>query len=273
MQKHLSVFLLGSLTLCPTLTPDSAATAEASSSGATVQSTRNWTITIPLWVPGYRGQFAIGDVEVDGESSGGSGLGRLFDNEVKLNFFFMGSFSYERNRWRIHGDIFGGKFTDDVIYKRRDATVVSASLRPFIPRLHLDYRLLDHSWGDSGNQGVMGWIYAGVRYYNVAAEVEVSQRTEGLTADWADPIVGAWIPVELSSRWWVELSGDVGGFGVGSKLSWGIYTGVTYRISTLISLTLAYNILDVDFEGTVGSQDFLWRARVGGPGFGIRFTF
>jgi hypothetical protein len=31
-------------------------------------------------------------------------------------------------------------------------TIVSASLRPFIPRLHLDYRLLNHSWGDSGNQ-------------------------------------------------------------------------------------------------------------------------
>jgi hypothetical protein len=227
-----------------------------------------------LWIPGYRGQFAVGDIEVDGESSGGSGFfDRFFDNELKLNFFFMGAFSYERNRWRVHGDIFGGKFTDDVIFKRTGGTVVSASLRPFIPRLHLDYRLLDHSWGDSGNQEVQGWIYAGVRYYNVAAEVDVSQRTESLTADWADPIVGAWIPVNLSSRWWAELSGDVGGFNVGSKLSWGLYVGVTYRASALISFTLAYNILDVEYEGTVGSENFLWRARVGGPGLGIRFTF
>jgi hypothetical protein len=197
----------------------------------------------------------------------------LFDNEFKINFAFMGSFSYERNRWRIHGDMFGGKFADDVIFKRTGGTVVSASLRPLIPRLHLDYRVLDRTWGDSGTQGVQGWTYAGVRYYNVAAEVDIAQQTESLTADWADPIVGVWIPVDLSNRWWVELSGDVGGFGVGSKLSWGIYTGVTYRVSALISFTLAYNILDVDYEGTVASQNFFWRARVAGPGFGIRFTF
>jgi hypothetical protein len=85
-----------------------------------------------------------------------------------------------------------------------------------------------------------------VRYYDVKAEVEVAQRMESLKADWADPIVGVWIPVDLSRRWWVELSGDVGGFNVGSDLSWTVYGGVTYRVSALLSFTLAYNVLDVD---------------------------
>jgi len=272
--RFLSILLLCSLALFPNPTPASTEAAEAPSSESSIPRDRNWTITIPLWVPGYAGQFAVGEVEVEGESSGGSGFfERFFDNEVKLNFFFMGAFSYERDRWRVHGDVFGGKFTDDVIYKRTDGTIVSASLRPFIPRLHLDYRLLDHSWGDSGNQEVEGWIYAGVRYHTVAAEVDVAQRTESLNADWVDPIVGAWIPVNLSNRWWFELSGDVGGFNVGSKLSWSLYAGVTCRASSLISFTLAYNVLDVDYEGTVGSEDFFWRARVAGPGLGIRFSF
>jgi hypothetical protein len=221
MGKCLSVFLLCSVMLCSASgTP--AETSAASSSDSGIEKDRNWTITIPLWIPGYAGQFAVGDIEVGGESSGGSGFGRLFDNEVKLNFFFMGSFAYERNRWRIHGDVFGGKFTDDVIYKRTGATVVSASLRPFVPRLYLDYRVLDHSWGETATQRARGWVYAGVRYYVVKAEVDVSDRTESLTARWADPIVGARIPVDLSSRWWVELSGDVGGFGLGSKFCWTI---------------------------------------------------
>ena len=56
----------------------------------------NWTITIPLWIPGYRGQFAIGDIDVDGEPGDGEGGGednifwRLFYPKNKLDFFFSG---------------------------------------------------------------------------------------------------------------------------------------------------------------------------------------
>jgi hypothetical protein len=267
---RLSVFLLCSVLVLPT---SPAEASETSSSDSVIETDPNWTITIPLWLPGFDGRFAIGDLEVGGGSPGGPEFGRLFANDVKLNLFYMGSLAYERNRWRIHGEIFGGDFTDDVIFKLTDETVVSARVLPIIPRLHVEYRVLDQSWDESAIQRVRGWGYAGVRYYDVTVEVDVSEGTESLTARWTDPIVGARIPVDLSSRWWVELSGDVGGFGVGSGFSWTIYAGITYRISKLVSLTLAYNLLDVDYSGTVGSKEFLWKGRVGGPGLGIRFTF
>ena len=270
MKKRLSVFLLCSV-LAFLASP--AATSEASSSDSFIATDRHWTITIPLWIPGYRGQFAIGDIEVGGGSPAGPGLGRLFDSDVHINFFFMGAVAYEWNRWRIHGDVFGGEFTDDVIFTLNDATVVSASLFPMFLRVHFDYWVLDHSWDESPTRRVGGWVYAGLRYYDVQAEVDTPQRTERATARWADPIVGARIPVDLSNRWRVELSGDMGGFGVGSKFSWSIYAGLTYRVSELFSLTLAYGVLDVDYAGTVGSRKFRWKARVGGPGFGIRFAF
>lgn len=270
MEKRLSVFLLCSILALPALAAESS---EASSSDSVIDTNRHWTITVPLWIPGYRGQFAIGDIEVGGESSGGSGLGRLFASDVQLNFFYMGSLAYQWNHWRIHGDIFGGDFTGDVKFTLDDATVVSARLLPLVLRVHVDYRVLDHSWDGSSTPRVRGWVYAGVRYYNVQADVDISQQTESLTAGWADPIVGARIPVDLSNRWWVELSGDVGGFGVGSELSWTINTGITYRLSRLVSLSLAYDFLDVNYTGTVGSEEFRWKAHVSGPGFGIRFNF
>jgi len=273
MRRCLRIFVLGCFILigAPSVSAD---TIESASVDPTVQKHRDWTITIPLWVPGYQGQFAVGDIEVDGTTSGGPGfLERLFESELQLNFFFMGAFSYQHSRWRVHGDIFGGKFTDDVIFKLTDGTIASASLQPFIPRLHLDYRLVSHSWGDSGVQEVSGWVYAGVRHYNVKADVQVLQQQHELEAAWTDPIVGVRIPIDISRRWWFEVSGDVGGFSAGSDLSWTTYFAVTYRISALISATLAYNILSVDYEGEVSSQDFTWRSRVAGPGLGIRFNF
>jgi hypothetical protein len=270
VRKRLSVFLLLSVIAFPA---SPAEASETSSSGSLIDTDRKWTITIPLWIPGYRGQFTIGDIEVGGGSPAGPGLGRLFASDVQIRFFFMGSVAYEWNRWRVSGDIFGGSFTDDVIFTLNDATVVSASLLPVVIRAHLDYRVLDHSWDESATPRVRGWVYAGVRYFDVQTEVDVSQQTERLTARWADPIVGARIPVDLSSHWWVELSGDMGGFGLGSEFSWTTYAGLTYRVSQLFSLTLAYSLLDVNYAGTVGSREFRWKAHIGGPGLGIRFAF
>jgi hypothetical protein len=249
---------------------------EALSSEEALQAGREWTITLPLWIPGYRGQFAVGDIDVDGESGGGSGWGfleRLFDNKVKLNFAFMGAGAWERDRWRIHGDIFGGKFTDDVIFKLTDDTVVSASVQPIIPTVHAGYRVLQHSWGDSESEQIRVSVYGGVRYYDVTLEVDVLQRRQSLEDSWVDPILGVWVPVDLSRRWFIEVSGDLGGFDVGSKLSWHIFGAGSYRASRLLIFTLGYNILDVDYRNTIASQNFVYRVTVGGPVAGVRFNF
>ena len=250
--------------------------ASPDSSDAPLQEGRNWTITIPVWVPGYRGEFAVGDIDVDGESSGGAGggfLGRFFDSKLKLNFFFMGAFAYERGRWRFYGDIFGGKFTDDVIFKLTDGTVASASVQPIIPNLHADYRVYEHPWGDSGHQQVRVSVYGGLRIYDVRVEVDVAGLNQRVEDTWADPIVGLWVPVDLSRRWYVEGSADIGGFDVGSKLSWRIYVAGAYRANELLTITLGYNVMDIDYRNTVASQPFVFKARVGGPLVGVRFNF
>ena len=196
--------------------PASAQSGEASSSEGVLQAGREWTITIPLWVPGYRGRFAVGDVDVDGESGGGSGWGfleRLFDNKVKLNFAFMGSANWERDRWRVYSDIFGGKFTDDVIFKLTDGTVVSATVQSIIPTLHVDYQVLKHSWSDSESQQVRVSVYGGLRYYDVRLEVDVPQRKQSLESTWIDPLLGVWVPMDLHRRW-LEMNNRMREIGV-----------------------------------------------------------
>ena len=78
---------------------------------------------------------------------------------------------------------------------------------------------------------------------------------------------------DLHRRWLVEVMADVGGFDVGSKLSWRLFGAATYRASRLLSFSLGYNILDVDYRSTVASQDFVYRVTIGGPIAGIHFNF
>jgi len=239
-----------------------------------IQAGRNWTIAIPVWIPGYRGEFAVGGITVDGESSGGSGIfDRLFDTNISLNFFFMGGASYERGRWRAHGDIFGGKFTEDVVFKATDGTVISASVQPIIAKLVVQYRALRWDWGKSPHQLLRLWVYGGVRDYDVRAEASVFSFAQKIDTNWADPIVGVWVPVDLSRRWMLEGVFDVGGFDVGSRFSWQLGVAATYRATPLISLTAGYNVLDVDYRDELAGQPVLFKVRLGGPGVAVRFNF
>jgi hypothetical protein len=153
VQNSLLVIFLCVIALLPCFTR--AAADDSPDPDTTMTEERKWTITIPVWVPGYRGQFAIGEIDVDGESSGGSGFfDRFFDNKLKINFFFMGAFTYDSGRWRVHADVFGGHFTDDVIFKLTDGTVVSADIQPIVPNLHVAYRVLHRPLGDAGPRWV-----------------------------------------------------------------------------------------------------------------------
>ena len=80
--RYLSVFLfVTGLMLC---LPGSVA-GQPLDSEEVLQAGKNWTVGIPFWLPGYRGEFAIGDISVDGESSGGSGFfERLFESKLSL---------------------------------------------------------------------------------------------------------------------------------------------------------------------------------------------
>ena len=50
---------------------------------------RPWTISVPVWIPGYKGQFTVGGVEVGGEPDGDF-WDRLFTSELRLDFYFVG---------------------------------------------------------------------------------------------------------------------------------------------------------------------------------------
>jgi hypothetical protein len=274
--RKLILLLIISLIAQHRSVPAAAQSGEEDSTDAAWRAERNWTIAIPLWLPGYRGEFAIGSITVDGESSGGSGegfLGRLFDNEIKLNFFFTGSVAYEHDRWRFYADAFGGNFTDDVIFKLTDGTIVSATVQPAIIDGHVEYNVFNHWWDDTRNQRIQIYVYGGVRYYDVRVNVDSVQRSRKVHTNWADPIVGTWIPVDFSRRWSMQLSGDIGGFNLGSNLSWSIFGLVVFKASPLVSFRLGYNILDVDYQDTIASLDFVYRVRVGGPVAGIGFNF
>ena len=88
---------------------------------------RPWTIEVPLWIPGYAGSFAYGDVDIEGEDGldpenpieppggviGGI-LSRVFSDDWYLKFFFLTRGAYENNRLLLQVDAFTGSVGEPI---------------------------------------------------------------------------------------------------------------------------------------------------------------
>lgn len=69
------------------------------------------------------------------------------------------------------------------------------------------------------------------------------------TVDWFDPIIGLRVAADVTQRWLLFASGDVGGFGIGadaSDLTWQGMIGSHIALSERWSLTTGYRALGID---------------------------
>lgn len=108
----------------------------------------------------------------------------------------------------------------------------------------------------------------GVRFVDLsttiwANESEVAARD----VDWVDPFVGLRLETCTSDHSYFAMRGDVGGFGVGSELSWGANAQFGWELSDSTTVALGYKFLDFDYE----DGDFSFGARMDGPFLGFSF--
>jgi len=117
-------------------------------------------------------------------------------------------------------------------------------------------------------------LIAGARTWYVSNQIEFQPGlAQGFTVDasvtWSDPIVGAKLRYDLTRHWFGTVLGDVGGFGVGSKISWSVFGGMGYQFASWFSATLGYRYMHVDYD----TDGFLMNANIHGFLLGLGFRF
>jgi len=77
------------------------------------------------------------------------------------------------------------------------------------------------------------------------------------TDSWVDPIVAAAIRGDIAPNWTLAGYGDIGGFGVGSRLTWQLVGTLHYRLSDHFSVSAGYRYMAVDYrsKGTLLDLD------------------
>jgi hypothetical protein len=181
---------------------------------------------------------------------------------VNLDFALADAFAARKGPWVVLADLTFTKLGVDETVSNSEVEIDSVLLWA---SLAAGYALLDAPGGRVE-------VYAGARYTLLDND---GRSTGAITAsssnvdDWLDPIVGFNARGELAERWSVGLLANVGGFGVGSDLSYEILPRVSYAWNEIITLHAGYRLLSMDFESSSLEYDVRESGWIVGVGFGF----
>lgn len=148
--------------------------------------------------------------------------------------------------------------------------------------------------GDSPGIPVAIDLIAGARYwyqnvdasFNLTAGLNVADlivTSRGLavaksgTVDWVDPLIGARARFEIAPGQNIFVRGDVGGFDVGSKISWQAIGGYSFDFAEKNGITysglIGFRALYVNYSQGAAQNRYAYKMLQVGPAIGVGFKF
>jgi hypothetical protein len=184
-----------------------------------------------------------------------------------LDMAFMATGQLRRDRFGVLFDVAYTDLSSDAEARPPFTASASVGTTVWFATLAGTYRL-------QGDDASFVDLYAGARYFDVRADLDVSllddrvRRTVDADAHWIDPIIGVQSRYPFAERWSLYGFGDVGGFDVGSNLTWQAYSGVNYAFSDAFAGNLGLRYMSIDYEDDVTIDVELY-----GPVFGLTYRF
>jgi hypothetical protein len=122
--------------------------------------------------------------------------------------------------------------------------------------------------------------YAGLRYTSLDISLDLKsdteKRSEGGDKSWVDPLIGARTIIDLTERLQLMVGAAIGGFGVGSELTWSAIglAGYKYTLFGLnMTTVIGYKALYQDYKDGSGDHRFKWDMTLHGPITGTIIKF
>jgi len=205
--------------------------------------------------------LAAGMTGEAGGGTGGCGLDLDFgDIWSNLEFGAMGTIRVGYDKWSL---------STDVIYMGLGAAKdgYNADLDQWVVEPSIGYQICRSLE-----------LLAGARYNSLSGEVRgpgilPTPRLATGTQDWWDPILGAHLRFPFARSFSFDFRGDIGGFGVGSDLTWQAFPFLTWQVSRSFSTHLGYRMVLTDYETGSGRDRFRYDMLSHGPQLGATFRF
>lgn len=246
-----------------------------------------WTAELPLWIPGFAGSFAYGDVDIEGEDGVdpvnpieppnnniiGEILSRLFQQDWYLRYFFLTRITYEKDNILLLFDAFSGSVGSSVKFITSDNNLASAKFRTTNFRALCGYKFLESTTKNKKfRYELFGYLGARVFIQAIDSEFNNSIQIADINPSWADPLIGIQNQFTFR-RWQFILQGDYGGFFVNTNYSNQFAFSTSFRTGKLTSLKLGWNHLHLFRKGSFKGEEYRVKVTLSGPSIAIAFHF
>jgi hypothetical protein len=185
-----------------------------------------------------------------------------------FKFIFMGAAEVRHDRLVFLGDLMFVHVGGSAGVGIRDPDFLEAELDSRTLEITFvgGYRVADNGpvKVDLLAGGRMNWFQTGLRVAGPNREAEGE-----VTENWFDPVVAARVGVPLGGKWSASAYGDVGGFGIGSDITWQATGSVNYQVNHKLRLGLGWRSFKVHFD----HGDFLYDVAQNGPIIVFRTDF
>lgn len=223
------------------------ATAQSTGSG-----TERWQyeLTPYFWAAGMKGDVKSGNLP---KTSVDIDFSDIWDN---LDFGAMGAFEARKERWGLLFDAIYMKISTSATSSRTGPGPIGATATAAAD-LTMEQTLLAAAVAYRVSDGPTATdVIGGARYSKIEADASINASLFGQTGlaarsgdkDWVDPYIGVRVQHPVADRWTVVGYADIGGFGVGSDLTWQALAGVSYDFSKTVSGKFGYRYLSVDYD-------------------------
>jgi hypothetical protein len=172
-------------------------------------------------------------------------------------------------------------FSGDLMYVKLSAAEVIGPFPNLAPDIALDAELDSTQFYAAGQAGYRIVdtpqfsldALAGGRFWYISNDLTVSyagySRSRGEDFSWFDPLVGARAFYNITDKLSVMGQADIGGFGVGSELTWSVLGTFNYVFNDHWSASLGYKHMSVDYD----DDGYVFDVDMSGPVIGVTYRF
>lgn len=225
-----------------------------------------WQHTVILYGMGAAidGDAQIGDLKVPVDLS----ISDVFD---ALEFGAMGAYRADNGTWSVTVDAtfmgLGGSSRTEGGLVKGDVDMDQTTLMGTVGR----------RWTDN-----LEFLFS-LAYVDLSTDLTVATtapitgvvttRNASKDASWVDPLLGLQYSVPIADDWRFTLRGDVGGFGIGSDLTYQVLTGFRWQANETVGAVLGYRLIAFDYEDGQGQNYQRYDLLEQGPMAGITISF
>jgi hypothetical protein len=220
-----------------------------------------------------------GDVTVKGQESDPD----LSFNDIwdELNIAATLTFDARKGKWGVLGDVIVANLGKST---RGEGIKIDPTIKQLLLTAGVSYRLGTWKFSETTGKDLPAVTVEGlfgVRYTHLDVELDfknVPLPDASGDRDWLDPLIGTRVLIDLPDRWALAITGNVGGFDVGSNFTWEALGTIGYRFSLFsadnnVRFTAGYRAIYQDYSEGSGSDRFEWEVTLHGPIVGLVIGF